>query len=105
MIAYKLVRQGTDEKIYPLFINKKEPFIFNQWLDAECYPTKGFAVRKGWHCCFEMNAPNLKKELANGQKRVWIKCDVEDFTTYNRPESQGGKWILANRMKVLKIIG
>lgn len=72
-------------------------------MDAKCYPTKGFAVRKGFHCCFEKNAPHLKEKLANGEVRVWIECEVEQFTTYDRPESQGGKWILADRMKVLRI--
>ena len=40
-------------------------------------------------------------KLANGEQRVWVECEVEDFSTYNRPESQGGTWILAQRMKVV----
>ena len=51
-----------------------------------------------------MNAPHLKENLANGEQRVWVCVDVEDYGTYDRPESQGGCWILANRMKVVKII-
>ena len=51
-----------------------------------------------------MNAPHLKMELANGEKRVWVKCEVKDYETYNRPESQGGKWILAQRMKVIELV-
>ena len=49
-------------------------------------------------------APHLKTKLANGEQRVWVGCDVEDFTIYDRPESQGGTWILAQRMKINKII-
>lgn len=103
MTAYKLVRKGKDGLLYPLFIHKKEPFKFNEWLIAECYPTKGFAVRQGWHCCFERNAPHLKESLANGEQRIWIEVEVEDWESYDRPESQGGAWILAQKMKVLKV--
>lgn len=105
MKAYKLLRMKKDGKLYPLFINKKVATPLNVWLEAECYPTKGFAVRQGWHCCFKPIAPHLKKELANGEKRVWVECEVEDCKTYNRPESQGGAWILAQRMKITKVIG
>ena len=105
MKAYKLMRIKKDGLVYPLFINKNTPTKFGKWLPAECHPTKGFAVRTGWHCCFEMNAPHLKKELANGEKRVWVEVEVEDFETYNRPESQGGKWILANKMKAIRVVG
>lgn len=33
---------------------------------------------------------------------MWIECEVEDFEKYDRPESQGGAWILANRLTVLR---
>ena len=102
MTAYKLVRKKKDGLLYPLFINKKVPTPIGVWLQAQCYPTKGFAVRCGWHCCFKPYAPHLKRNLASGENRVWIECEVEDFTSYDRPESQGGKWILAQRMKIVK---
>lgn len=102
MIAYKLLRRLKDGKLYPLFINKKETTEFNKWLIAECYPTKGFAVRKGFHCTFTPYAPHLSMKLASGEERVWVECEIEDWTTYDRPESQGGKWILAQRMKLLR---
>ena len=104
MKAYKLMRI-KDGKLYPLFINKKVETELGVWLPAECHPTKGFAVRQGWHCCFQMYAPHLKKELSSGEKRVWVECEVESYTTYDRPESQGGAWILADYMKVLRIVG
>ena len=47
-------------------------------------------------------APHLSIKLANGEQRVWVECEVEDYATYNRPESQGGTWILAQKMKVVK---
>lgn len=71
-------------------------------MQAKCYPTKGFAVRCGWHCCFQPLAPPLSMVLANGERRVWVECEVEDWTSYDRPESQGGSWILAQRMKIIR---
>lgn len=47
MRAYKLLRKLSDGKLYPLFIHKTYPTPFNEWMQAECYPTKGFAVRCG----------------------------------------------------------
>ena len=102
MKAYKLLRELKDGKLYPLFINKLSPTPIGEWMDAECIPTKGFAVRKGWHCCFKPYAPHLKMQLANGEKRVWVECEVEDIETYDRPESQGGQWILAQKMKIVR---
>ncbi len=104
MKAYKLLRLKKDGKLYPLFINKKEPTPIGVWMPAECFPTKGFAVRKGWHCCFRPLAPHLKIKLLSGEQRVWVECEVEDWESYDRPESQGGAWILAQRMKINKII-
>lgn len=105
MKAYKLLRKKKDGKLYPLFINKKEETPIGEWMQAECYPTKGFAIRKGWHCCFKPVAPHLKMELSSGEHRVWVECEVEGWKSYDRPESQGGAWILADRMKIVKEIG
>lgn len=102
MIAYKLVRKLKDGKLYPLFINKKCAIEFGVWIQAECYPTKGFATRQGWHCCFQPYAPHLKTELASGEHRVWVECEVEDFEAYDRPESQGGQWILSQKIKFMR---
>ena len=102
MIAYKLVRKAKDGQLYPLFIDKKRPYVIGEKREAEYVPTKGFAPRYGFHCCFTPVAPHLKMELANGEKRVWIECWVEDWQKYDRPESQGGAWILANKLTVLR---
>ena len=102
MKAYKLMRYGKDGKIYPLFINRKEETPVGEWLQAECYPTKGFAVRCGWHCTFTPWAPHLKTELKSGERRVWFEVEVDDWESYDRPESQGGSWILAQKMKVIR---
>lgn len=104
MKAYKLLRVKKDGKLYPLFINKTVSTPIGELMQAECYPTKGFAVRTGWHCCFNPIAPHLKLQLSNGEQRVWVECEVEDFESYNRPESQGGAWVLAQRMKINKLL-
>lgn len=101
MKAYKLVRK-KDNHLYPLFIDRKRQYVIGEEREAEFIPTKGFAPRKGFHCCFYPYAPHLKTELKNGEKRVWIECDIDDYTTYDRPESQGGRWILANKITVLR---
>jgi len=100
MIAWKLFRQMKDGSIAPLFINKRLRLDSNTWYEAECIPTKGFAVRKGWHVTAQPNAPHLSKK-----GRVWYQVEIEDYTTIVRPASQGGIWYLANKMKVLGMTG
>ncbi len=102
MKAYKLLRKKKDGLLYPLFIHKTYSTPIGEWMQAECYPTKGFAVRKGWHCCFNPVAPHLKTQLSSGEQRVWVECEVEDFTLFKRSEKFGGNWILADRMKIVR---
>lgn len=104
MKAYKLMRLRKDNTLGSLFINRKAVIPVGEWLEAECLPTNGFQVRKGFHCTFSPYAPHLKEKLSNGEVRVWVQVDVEDYEVYQRSEYQGGQWILANRMKVIKII-
>jgi hypothetical protein len=97
MKAYKLIRKMKDGTLSPLFINQKSRIPVNTWMDAELHPKKGFAVRQGWHCTLKPVAPHLSE---NG--RVWVEVEVEDVELYDRPESQGGTWVLAQRMKIIK---
>lgn len=97
MTAYKLMKIRKDKSLGSLFINSKVKIPLDQWLIAEAYPTKGFAFRPGWHCCFKPIAPHLSTK-----GRVWVEVEIEDFKTYPRPESQGGEWVLANKMKILR---
>jgi hypothetical protein len=99
MIAHKLVRQMRDGSLSSLFIGKRDRLKEGEWLEARCIPTKGFAVRLGWHCTKEPIAPHLSMK-----DRVWVKVKIEDYTKLHRPESQGGVWYLANRMKILGTI-
>jgi len=101
MKAYKLVRKMKDGSLAPLFINQRFRFPMNEWMEAESHPTKGFAFRKGWHCCLKPVAPHLKENPKNQTPRVWVEVEVTDYELYNRPESQGGTWVLADKMKVI----
>ena len=105
MKAYKLFKIRKDGSLGPLFINPSQRIPIGEWLQAEEHPTKGFAYRPGWHCCFQPVAPHLAKAPKNGPKRVWVEIEVIGTTTYKRPESQGGSWVLAEKMKVNRIIG
>ena len=53
MTVYKLLRIGKDNRLYPLFINRQSPTPFGEWLTAECDPTEGCAVGKGWDCTLQ----------------------------------------------------
>lgn len=97
MIAYKLVRKLKNGDLKSLFIDKAKPLEKNKWLHAKCVPTTGFAVREGWHCTLKPHAPHLS---LNG--RVWVKVEIENFEYYDRPESQGGTWVLAQKMKIVE---
>jgi hypothetical protein len=104
MIAYKLMRRRKDGTLGPLFINRKSKVPVGEWLEAEDHPTKGYAHRPGWHCTFTPWAPHLKrKDGSFAPDRVWAVIEVEDFHSYSRPESQGGSWILARRIKVFDV--
>ena len=98
MLAYKLVRLMSDGSLASLFINPKARLPIGEWLTAELHPKKGFAIRKGWHCCLEPEAPHL-----SNKGRVWVEVKIEDYTFFDRPMCQGGTWILAQRMKILKM--
>lgn len=97
MIAYKLVRKLKDGSLAPLFINQRHRFKIGTTYKAESHPTKGFAYRPGWHCCLTPKAPHLSEK-----DRVWVKVEITGLTYHTRPESQGGKWVLANTIKVLE---
>lgn len=96
MKAYKLFNLRKDGSIGPLFINRKQRITIGEWLEAEDIPTKGYAHRPGWHCGATPYAPHLKEE-----GRVWYEVEVENFWPLLRPLSQGGEWLIAERIKVI----
>ena len=97
MLAFKLLRKRRDQSLGPLFINKTQRVPVGVWLKAGFFPTKGYKPRGGWHCTLKPVAPHLSKK-----GRVWCLVDVRGITLYNRPASQGGTWVLANKMRVMK---
>ena len=97
MIAYKLFNKRKDGTYGPLFINRKQRLITDEWYAAEAHPTKGYAYRPGWHCCHSKSAPHLSKK-----GRVWCEVDINDFTEHVRPASQGGVWYTANWLRIVK---
>ena len=99
LIGFKLFKRRKDGSLGPLFINARQKIPVGEWLQASCYPTKGFAVREGWHICSEQNAPHLSKK-----GRVWCKVEFRDETPYKRPAAQGGLWYTARHMKVVEVL-
>lgn len=95
--AFKLMRVRKGGTAGPLFINRRQVITAGQWLQAEAHPTKGFAVRPGWHVTLAPVAPHLRQ----GGDRAWFRVLVQDCEEIRRPESQGGTWLLAQRMMVL----
>ena len=99
MLAYKLFRERKNGSLGPLFINKRQVINIGEWLPAEAHKTKGYAFRPGWHCCLKPEAPHLSEK-----GRVWAEVEIENYTFYERPANQGGKWVLAQQMRVLSIL-
>jgi hypothetical protein len=97
MIAYKLVRKRANGTLSPLFIGKEQILPIGIWLEAESKPTKGYTYRPGWHCCASPIAPHLSTE-----GRTWVMVRIQNFKKYERPESQGGTWLIAKRLKIIK---
>ena len=97
MKAYKLVRKLKDGSLAPLFINKKSRLPIGTPIKAEAHLTKGFAFRPGWHCTLTPSAPHLSTK-----NRVWVEVEVEDFEIHDRPAHQGGSWLLAQKMTIIK---
>jgi hypothetical protein len=104
MTAYKLFRKRKDGTLGPLFINRKQVIPAGVELPAENHYRKGFKRRMGWHCTFKPHAPHLSMRLSNGEQRVWCKVEDENFDRYERPESQGGAWVLAQKMTLIEEI-
>jgi len=100
VIGYKLLRKRRNGTLAPLFINPKQVIPIGEWLQAEDHPTKGYAHRPGWHVTNKAEAPHLK--MAG---RVWAEVEFDDFYEFPRPPAQGGMWFIAQKMRVVKIVG
>lgn len=99
--AYKMVRKMKDGSYTPLFCGRSERYMAGQVYKSQDNTTNGFKSRQGFHCVPEPVAPHLKLNTKK-EKRVWLKVKVSDFRIMSRFEHQGGNWILANSMKVIR---
>jgi hypothetical protein len=99
MLAYKLVRVRKDGSLGSLFIDRRTALPIGEWLEAQSIPTKGFAVRYGWHALAKPMAPHLSK-----RGRAWFRVRLSGVTKVQRPQSQGGLWYIAKQMKILRKI-
>lgn len=95
--GYKLIRKRKDGTLGPLFINARQVIPVGVWLQAEAHRRKGFAFRPGWHAGRLPRAPHLSPK-----GRVWVRVLLQGVELLKRPESQGGTWYLADRMKVVE---
>lgn len=97
--GWKLFRLRKDGTLGPLFINRRQVVPVGEWLPAEDHETKGYAHRPGWHATGAPIAPHLRQ----GGDRVWCQVELADYTPMCRPASQGGAWVLAKWMRVVKV--
>jgi hypothetical protein len=105
MIAYKLFTQRSDGTLGPLFIDKRTVVPVGQWLTGVCVPTKGFAVRKGWHAASAPVAPHLSLHPKGKRQRVWCRVELAgDIEHKGVPVAHGTQWLIAERMRVLAIL-
>ena len=93
--GYKLFRLRKNGTMGSLFINRRAIIPMGIWLQAEDFPTKGYAHRPGWHILLKPVAPHLSKK-----GRVWMRVEYQEYETMVRPDSQGGRWVLAQQMMV-----
>lgn len=94
--GFKLFRLRADGSLGPLFINATLRVPEGRWLAAEAHRTPGFAYRPGWHATTKPHAPHLSKA-----GRVWCEVELQGVQRYSLPESQGGSWLLARKLKVV----
>lgn len=99
--GYKLFHRRRNGTLGPLFINRSLIVPVGKWLEAEDHPTKGYAHRPGWHACLRPVAPHLR----GGADRVWCRVSLKGTRFFDRPETQGGRWVLAQKLRVDEVLG
>lgn len=99
MMAYKLFKQRKDGSLGSLFVDASRKLPVGEWMPAVNHKPRRLAERPGWHCLKRPVAPHLSE-----RGRTWALVEVDDFKSMVRPESQGGEWVLANRMRIIKTI-
>ena len=132
MRAFKLFRtkRGHAGALFPLFIDRGSAVHVGEWVEARFVPTKGYAPRPGWHVAPAPEAPHLcRKDGTMAPERVWAEVEVPDhdggwqrvadatptgdirdrvpvggFYRFKRPANQGGEWLIAGSMRVVRVL-
>ena len=131
VLAYKLfrVKKREPDKLFPLFIGKREAIPMGQWVAAKYLPTKGFAKRAGWHSGILPNAPHLmRRDGTLASDRVWAEIEVPadvdwqsradasrtgdikrevpvgGYYRFKRAGLQGGTWIISGAIRVNRVL-
>ena len=124
MKAYKLFRQRKDGSLGPLFIDQSLKIELGKVYHAEAKPTKGYAVRPGFHMGHLPSAPHLTEK-----GRLWVECEIPDFEytpdlfpsafskvgdmkivpaagfyRFKRPSHQGGYWLISGSIRPVRIL-
>jgi hypothetical protein len=129
--CYKLfqTKRTAPGRIFPLFIGKDKPTPIGEWVPAQFLPTDGFAPRPGWHVGPLPKAQHLMcKDGTMPASRVWAQVEIladVDYTPlaaiaptkdlrgqvphggyyrFPRPINQGGEWIIAGQIRVLRLL-
>lgn len=69
-----------------------------EFIEAKMHNPKKLAYRPGWHTTEKPFAPHIKEK----ENRRWYKVEISDYYELNRPQFQGGKWFIAQKMKVIE---
>ena len=99
---------------------------YTEWMFAEVLPTKGYALRPGWHANLRPYAPQLmKKDGTLSSDRVWAEVAIsadEDWQTranlfstkcienevpaggYYHFTNAGNIWIIGGAIKVNRLL-
>lgn len=108
MKAYKLFKIRKDGTLGSLFIgaSKVLPIGIEMQAEKDLLVSENlkrkFTYRPFWHATSLPKADHLKIDAI--VKRVWAEVDIKEFTELKRPDYQGGKWFLAERLTIKKIL-
>ena len=97
MKAYKLFKKRKDGSLGSLFVDAGRKLPTGEWMPAFNHKPKKLKERPGWHALKKPYAPHLSE-----RGRVWCLVEVKDFKEIKRPESQGGCWLLADSLRIIK---
>ena len=100
--GYKLFRVRANNTLGPLFVGKRRVLPIGQWLECETnLPHPGLAHRPGWHVLLKPDAPHLSRK---GRRMYQVAFDGE-LSREQRPMSQGGEWVTAQRIMIISAYG